>query len=418
VTVPASQTGWQPLRSSRGTGSRGTGGRGARSANDVAGQAFTRLAVTHALSTAGDAMVTVALAGSLFFSISPHAARNRVALSLLFTMLPFGVVAPFLGPAIDRSKGGKRLMLLLAAVGRVLAALLMAREVNNILLFPAALAMLILSKAHAVAKSSLVPSTVGSPEGLVRANGKLAMLAAVVGLVAATPAAAILKLTDGAWVLRVAAVVYVAAAVAATRLHPVAPAAPPAPLAPADAAILNRKVTLAATTMAVLRGVVGFLTFGVAFEFRRQGAPSWWFGLAISGSLLGGFVGSAMGSRLRQVLKEERMLGAAVWLVAAVAVLAGRLDSRAGVAILAFAVGLSAGVARLAFDAIVQRDLAEGARARSFARFEATFQMAWVVAALVPVVVPIPTAAMCFVMALATGMGGVFYVTGLRTAHR
>ena len=43
---------------------------------------------------AGDTMVTVALAGSLFFDISPTAARGRVTLSLLLTMAPFAVVAP------------------------------------------------------------------------------------------------------------------------------------------------------------------------------------------------------------------------------------------------------------------------------------------------------------------------------------
>ena len=61
---------------------------------------FTRLARTHALMAAGDAVIAVALAGSLFFDISPDAARTKVALYLLFTMLPFTIVAPLVGPAI------------------------------------------------------------------------------------------------------------------------------------------------------------------------------------------------------------------------------------------------------------------------------------------------------------------------------
>ena len=57
---------------------------------------FARLAVTHVLAVAGDTLVTVALAGSLFFSISPTAAKGRVALYLVLTMAPFAVVAPLL----------------------------------------------------------------------------------------------------------------------------------------------------------------------------------------------------------------------------------------------------------------------------------------------------------------------------------
>ena len=408
-------TGWQPLRSAPRT--RVGGGAASHAGpSSAAAQAFSRLAITHALAVAGDAMVTVALAGSVFFSIKPTAAQGRVALSLLFTMLPFGVVAPFLGPAIDRSRGGRRAMLIGAAAGRVVFALLMARWVNSLLLFPAALGLLILSKTHAVVKASLVPSAVRSPKDLVEANGRLAMLAAIVGLAAAAPASGILKLFGGAWVLRVAAVVYLAATVAALRLRPAPPSTPGDQRAPtlAQEQVLSRGVTLAATTMAALRAVVGFLTFAVAFDFRRTHAPTWWFGIVLSASLLGSFLGALVGARLRAVLREEHMLAGSVWLVAVVALISGRLASRPALAFLALTVGLAAAAARLAFDAIVQRDGAEAARGRSFARFEATFQLVWVAAALIPVVVHIPRQAACFVLALASGMAGLSYFTGRR----
>src|SRR5690349_8065938 len=59
---------------------------------------FARFARAHALLGAGDTLVALALAGSLFFSISPDAARGRVALYLVLTMAPFAVVAPLIGP--------------------------------------------------------------------------------------------------------------------------------------------------------------------------------------------------------------------------------------------------------------------------------------------------------------------------------
>ena len=94
--------------------------------------AFRRLAVTHALMLAGDTLVTMALAGSLFFSISPNEARGKVALYLALTMAPFAVLAPLIGPALDRSKGGRRVVVILSAVGRTVVCLGMARHVNGL----------------------------------------------------------------------------------------------------------------------------------------------------------------------------------------------------------------------------------------------------------------------------------------------
>jgi len=42
--------------------------------------AFGRLALVHVVMMAGDTLVTVSLAGSLFFSVSPTEAKGRVLL--------------------------------------------------------------------------------------------------------------------------------------------------------------------------------------------------------------------------------------------------------------------------------------------------------------------------------------------------
>src|SRR5579864_2209731 len=106
---------------------------------------FGRLALTHVVVTAGDTLVTISLAGSLFFSISLGAARGRVILYLLLTMAPFAVVAPLLGPVIDRSRGARRAVVVTSAAGRAVMCLIMARDLSNLLLFPEAFAMLVLS---------------------------------------------------------------------------------------------------------------------------------------------------------------------------------------------------------------------------------------------------------------------------------
>ena len=52
----------------------------------------------------------MSLAGSLFFQSPTGAARGKVLLYLLLTMAPFAIVAPVLGPALDRSRGGRRML--------------------------------------------------------------------------------------------------------------------------------------------------------------------------------------------------------------------------------------------------------------------------------------------------------------------
>ena len=68
--------------------------------------AFVRLARVHALSAAGDAMIAVALADSLFFSVDPGAARSKVLLYLFLTLTPFAIVAPSSGPPSTAHRAG------------------------------------------------------------------------------------------------------------------------------------------------------------------------------------------------------------------------------------------------------------------------------------------------------------------------
>ncbi len=135
---------------------------------------FGRLALTHVLMTAGDTLFAVSLAGSLFFSISPTAAKDKVLLYLLLTMGPFAVVAPALGPVIDRSRGARRAMVVASALGRAVLCPFLARDIHSLLLFPEAFAMLVLSKVYLVTKGALVPEmaalglldeTSGAPAG-------------------------------------------------------------------------------------------------------------------------------------------------------------------------------------------------------------------------------------------------------------
>jgi len=402
------KAGWKPLRAPGGGASHQS--------------PFSRLATAHCIAVGGDTLVTIALAGSLFFSISPSAAQGRVAGYLLLTMAPFAVVAPVLGPALDRSRGGRRTMMILSAASRAAVCLSMATHLQSAWIFPEAFALLVLSKAHMITKSALVPATVVSDDELVEANSRLAVLSVVVGFVAAVPGVAVLKIPflGGEWVLRLAAVAFVAAAVATARIARPPKSRDPIPEATAaeKAELHSPSVRLSATSMAVLRAVVGFMTFLVAFAFRRSGAPAWWYGLVLATSVTGNFIGAAVAPWLRRRLREERILLGALALVTVVAFFSARAGGVAAVAALGGVLGMAAAAAKLAFDSIVQRDAPDAVRGRTFARFETRFQLVWVLGAFVPVVVHLSATLGMDLIAAACATSFTAYVSALAASHR
>src|SRR5581483_9199300 len=188
---------------------------------------FARLALTHALAIGADTLVAIALAGSIFFSATLAAARPKVLLYLGITMVPFAVVAPVMGPALDRTKGGRRFMVAVFALGRALLCLFMANHLDSLLFYPAAFGTLALSKGYQVAKSSLVPAVVDDESELVEANSRLALIAVLAGVALGPIGAGVQTLTNAGWVLRLAALVNLAWVIAAFRIPRAAKAAPP-----------------------------------------------------------------------------------------------------------------------------------------------------------------------------------------------
>ncbi len=215
ISAADAGSGWRPFRP-------GDGG--------AAALPFARFARTHALLGAGDALVALALAGSLFFSISPDAARGRVAAYLVVTMAPFAVVAPLIGPFLDRRQGGRRAMVIGSASVRAVVCVLMIDHLDHLLLFPEAFALLVLAKGYGVARASLVPRLVRDESELVEANSKLSIITGLAGFVAAVPGVALLQL-GAEWVLALAAIVFGLATIAAVRV----PRESIAPVAPASA---------------------------------------------------------------------------------------------------------------------------------------------------------------------------------------
>jgi Major Facilitator Superfamily len=379
---------------------------------------FTRLARTHAAAVAGDALIALALAGSLFFDIDPSAARSKVALYLALTMAPFAVVAPLIGPVLDRARGGRRLMVIGANGLRTVLCLLMMRDIDSLALFPEAFLMLVLAKSYHVAKSAIVPTVVRSDDELVEANSRLAFLSGVMGFAAIVPGLAVIALFGSEGVLLLAAIVFAVGAVLGVRI-------PPTQVAADHTSETERQelrgggILLAASAMGLLRGIVGFLAFLVAFALRTDGAPTWQFGLVLGASGLGSLLGSLVAPPLRRHgTSEERILQAVLAVTAVAGVLAAWAGGLVAATILATVIGLAASCGKLAFDSVVQRDAPDANRGRSFARFETRFQLTWVVGAFIPVVVPIPMSVGFLVITTVAGFALFSYLAGLRALAR
>jgi MFS family permease len=371
---------------------------------------FARLAVTHAFSAAGDTLIALALAGSLFFSISPDAARTQVALYLVLTMAPFAVVAPLIGPWIDRQEGGRRSMVLLSTAGRAGICLMMALSLDGLLLFPLAFGALVLGKSYQIARVSLVPGLVRNESQLVEANSKLTLISGIAGFVAAAPGVVVLQL-GSSWVLVLAVVVFAVGTVSALKIPRLAVASE-RPGRSERAELRGAGILLAASAMAVLRGVVGFIAFFVAFHLRGVDAEPWWFGIVLAASAVGALAGASIAPPLRRHIREERILLATLVLVAVSGLFAWNSGGLGSTAFLAGVVGLAASAGKLCFDSIVQRDAPGANQGRSFARFETRFQLVWVAGAFVPVVIPIPLELGYVGITLCCALAAALYATG------
>lgn len=343
-----------------------------------------RLLAAHALSTGGDAFFAVGLAGSLFFSVSLDAARPQIILYLVLTMAPFALVAPFLGPLSDRFRGGHRLVLVVSCAGRAVLCWFLAADLRSLLLYPEAFALLVLGKSYSVSKSALVPTVVDDDSGLVAANARLTVVSLASGAFAGALGSGLVALLGASWALRTGALVYVGAGVLAFRVRP---SVPPTPRRAAlEYESLHAPLLRSgAWAVALLRAAVGFLLFLLAFALRRAGEPAWFYGLVFVASGAGGFLGSLVAPRVRERLSETRMLAVALALPAVVALGGAVRFGRISVLLVPLALGVAASAGRQAFDALVQRHAPGATRGHAFARFETSFQLAWVSGALIPV---------------------------------
>lgn len=401
---------------------RATGASGAR------GSGLSNLIELHAVNQAGDALVAVALAGTLFFGVPVDEARGRVALYLLATMAPFAVIAPLVGPALDRMRSGRRYALGGTMLARGLLCWGMASAVvyqDLVTLYPAAFGVLVLARAYWVSRSAVIPRVLPPTISLVKANARLSLAGTAGAGLGGAAGVGLVTLAGPAWVLRVTMLVFFLGVALSVRL--------PSRIDSSEGeeeteTLLPRLghvrfglgVTEALRANAALRAFSGFLLIYLAFlirsePFRGISQPATLAVLAVAAGF-GGLVGVSIGAWVRSRAPEIFVISTLVIATAGTALVAWRYGFAAAAAVAAVA-GLAQALGKLGLDAIIQRDVREEIRTSAFARSETLLQLSWVVGAGLGLAISLETHA-ALGLGLAAGALGAMLVFLVATRIR
>jgi MFS family permease len=406
-----------------------------------------------AASSVGDAFVAVALAGTLFFSASVDQARGRIALALLITIAPFAVLAPFLGPMLDRVQQGRRYILMGTLLARGLLCWGMAGAVQHndtLTLLPAAFGVLVLQKAYGVTRAAVTPRLLPSEITLVSANARMALGSLIATSVGAGAAAGVSVIFGGGvngagWVLRIGTAVYLASMVLALRLPDGVDAPAEAPAAQADGeqtwpegvpvdesapppgpngtqplpeghAGLRKLFTMpkigpvvreAMEANAALRAYSGFMIFFLAFILRTEHfghtSDKLALGEMIAAAAIGGFIGTGIGALLRSRAPQTIVYATLILATVTTAACAVYYGLWAAL-IVALAAALFQSLVKLALDSILQHEIGEEVRSSTFAVSETVHQLSWVAGGLIGLLMSLTNSG---VAGLAVAAGGL-----------
>jgi hypothetical protein len=361
-----------------------------------------------------DAAMAVALANTLFFAAASGESKSKVAIYLLITIAPFAVIAPLIGPALDRLQHGRRVALAASFVLRTVLVVVLIANYDPVtgsfppwVLYPCALAMMVLSKSFSVLRSAVTPRVLPPTIDLVRVNSRLTVFGLLGGtilggavaagaeyvsahlfhlpgalyvIVALTVGGAVLSMRIPKWVEvtegEVPATLSYHGGSGELRRHPERVQESGSARQP-----LGRNIITALWGNCTIKVMVGFLFLYPAFVAKSQEASGWqqltMLGLIGAAAAIGNFAGNFASARLKLGHPAQLVLRCtiAVTVVALATALTGKLLVAALAALVT--AGASA-IAKASLDASLQDDLPEESRASAFGRSEALLQLAWV----------------------------------------
>lgn len=360
----------------------------------VHGWAFRRLAISHATNVAGDTLVALALADTLFFSVPTAEARGNVVGFLLLTLAPFALIGPLLGSIFHRVPRSHRAGLSFGSIGRVVLIVGMIRSSGDFVLLSMVFGMLVLSRIYGISRSSILPAALPEAAALVSANARLARIGIFAGGLIVPVGTGLIALLGNTYALILAGLVFAwsGAAALGLRLDVRSTTTPSdseqAP--PARSPASRRAIRHARIATAIVRLLNGYLLLLVAFVFRDSEQSMASFGALLLAAGLGFGLASYLAQFLARRLHEEPMVVTALALEAAAAFISAHVFGVWAAAALALFAGLAWGTAKFGYDGLLHASVAPEERGRTFTYSETLFQLAWVVGAVIPVLLPIP----------------------------
>jgi len=361
-----------------------------------------RLLDVHTAAVAGDILVVIGLLIALLFTGSVSDARTRVALFLVVAMVPFAIVAPLIGPLLDRFRHGRRFVLAASLFLRAVLAWIMSMSIDGgLALYAAAFGMILLSRGYAAARSAALARLV-TTTGLrpAQASARATVFATLAGSIATVFGFA-LAWIGPQWPLRLASLVFVVGALVAINLPPLADTetqTPPQPFglpwrartrgpdgARGPSILSGQSVGMAVLGSAALRLLYGFLLVFLAFVIRSDGlgggvltvngqAPQ----LAVVGAAfgLGTLVASVVGMALRHRRTTPLLVtgGVLVGLAGSWAVVRFSFLS---VLALCWGTAVASGLAKAGVDGAIHERVPERDRPNAVARAETLLMLVW-----------------------------------------
>jgi MFS family permease len=426
---------------------------------------LTALTLPVIANTAVDAAMAIALANTLFFAAATGESKVSVGLYLAITIAPFALIAPLIGPVLDRLQHGRRIAMATTFGLRVVLGLLiivnsswdsdkMQLEYKPWVLYPAALGLMVLSKSFGVLKSAVAPRVLPPSIDLVRVNSRLTTFGLVAGTMVGGAIAGLLELllakalpfhVPGAmvWLCLVAAAgayfcMKIPAWVESTegevpttityRGNPNAEDTAPQPkvgsfsreLAAKMRQPLGRTVVTGLWGNGTIRILTGFLTLYIAFYAKAQPTTSGWQQMLMLGAVgaaagVGNFLGNGLGTRL-ELKHPTKIVLLATGATFVACVLAAIFGSLVFVVVAGFIGSATSAIAKVCMDSAIQDDLPEESRASAFGRSETVLQLCWVIGASLGVVLPTTLSIGFTVVAVLVGIGFVQTVLTSRGA--
>jgi len=372
-----------------------------------------------------DAAMAVALANTLFFAAASGESKSKVALYLLITIAPFAVIAPLIGPALDRLQHGRRVALALSFALRTALAVLLIMNYDgatgsypSMVLYPCALAMMVFSKSFSVLRSAVTPRVMPPTIDLVRVNSRLTVFGLLGGTIAGGAIAGgvefvcthVFKLPGALFVVVAVTIAGAFLSMRIPRWVEVTEGEVPATLSyrrdseqrrrswPDEVKKvrgtlrqpLGRNIITSLWGNCTIKVMVGFLFLYPAF-FAKAHQASGWVQLGMLGAIgaaaaIGNFAGNFAAARLRLGRPAVLVVRCTV-AVCAVAVAASVAGTLIAAVIATLVTSGSSAIAKASLDASLQHDLPEESRASGFGRSESTLQLAWVLGGALGVLV-------------------------------